>query len=144
MSRARRFGSVSFHIARYVSTIVVASPMSNLLGEFGLRCCPQPHRGLAERQLRARKCLRGHRLVETLLRAEARLHVPTNTRGASIGEDAPSFHGVGELDLEDLADLGLEVCIEHRERDFDAAVEIAWHPVRGSEQIFRVVTVREV
>src|SRR5262245_52651202 len=31
MSRARRLGSVSFHIARYVSTIVVASAMSNLL-----------------------------------------------------------------------------------------------------------------
>jgi hypothetical protein len=32
MSWERRFGSVSFHVAKYVSTIVVASPMSNLLG----------------------------------------------------------------------------------------------------------------
>src|SRR5215510_1583467 len=40
MSRARRFGSVSFHIARYVSTIVVASAMSNLLGVVGSICRP--------------------------------------------------------------------------------------------------------
>src|SRR5262249_60204791 len=40
MRRARRFGSVSFHIARYVSTIVVASAMSNLLGVMGSICCP--------------------------------------------------------------------------------------------------------
>src|SRR5262249_29547140 len=40
MSRARRLGSVSFHIARYVSTIVVASAMSNLLGVVECICWP--------------------------------------------------------------------------------------------------------
>src|SRR5215467_10842592 len=40
MSRARRLGSVSFHIARYVSTIVVTSAMSNLLGVVGCICRP--------------------------------------------------------------------------------------------------------
>src|SRR3989442_6227866 len=88
--------------------------------------------------------MRSHRLVEAFLRAEPRLGFPPDTHGAAVGEDAPRLHGVGELDLEDLADLGLEARIQHRERDLDAAVEVAGHPVRGGEQVFRVLTVLEV
>src|SRR6267142_816759 len=87
---------------------------------------------------------RRHRLVEALLRPEPGLSVPPDTHGASVGEDAPSLHGIGKLDLEDLADLDLEVRIQHRECDLDAAVEVARHPVCGGEQVFRVLTVLEV
>src|SRR6266849_4638998 len=88
--------------------------------------------------------VRRHRLVEALLRPEPGLRVPPDTHRASVGEDVPSLHGIGELDLEDLADLGLEVRIQHREGDLDAAVQVAGHPVRGGEQIFRVITVLEI
>src|SRR5439155_760081 len=65
-------------------------------------------------------------------------------RGLEGGRPAPGLHGIGELDLEDLADLGLEGGVQHRERDLDAAIEVAGHPVRGGEQVFRVLTVLEV
>ena len=55
-----------------------------------------------------------------------------------------AFDGVGELDLEDLAHLGLEPRVEDGEGDLDAVVEVARHPVGGGEEVLGRAAVLEV
>src|SRR6267142_4779009 len=86
----------------------------------------------------------GRDLVEALLRAQRAAGDRRNAFGAPVCQDAARLHRIGKLDLEDLADAGLQIRIEHRERDLDAPVEVAWHPVGGGQQVFRIPGVLEV
>src|SRR5882724_10716883 len=85
-----------------------------------------------------------HHLVESLLRAQRRPAVgPDPLRGA-VGENAPRLHGVGELRLENLADLPVQGGVQDREGGLDAAVEVAGHPVGRGQEVLRLSAVLEV
>lgn len=64
---------------------------------------------------------------------------------AAIGLDDAGFDVVGEMESEDFGGHAFaEVAIEDGEDDFDAAEEIAWHPIGAADEDFGLAGIFEI
>src|SRR5262245_25509084 len=80
-------------------------------------------------------------IVQPLLRPAPGLR--REAAAVAVGQDDAARHAVLKLGVEDLADLHLQGRLEHGERDLDPAIEVAVHPVRGRQEVFRRPVVLE-
>ena len=53
----------------------------------------------------------------------------------TVGQDFPGFGRVGQLNGQDMAELGLESGIEYGKGDLDPVVEVARHPVGRGQKV---------
>ena len=63
---------------------------------------------------------------------------------ASVGEEFSAFHGVMQAGVQDVNQTPAAVGIFHRDQQFDAPIEIAWHPVGTGEEHTFVTAVKEI